>query len=55
MFGRNFKSTCKDQVSSRLDQKIVKEFLGERYAKFCKEGVSTVTRVKAAILGLAAA
>lgn len=55
MFGHKFQLTCKEQVSSRLDQKMVKEFLGDRFAKFCKDGVSTVIRVKAAVLGMAAA
>ena len=55
MFGHKFQLTCKEQISSRLDQKMVKEFLGDRFAKFCKDGVSTVIRVKAAVLGAAAA
>ena len=44
--GEQFTVTRSDQVSSRLDTKAVKQFLGDAWRKFETASITTVIRIK---------
>jgi hypothetical protein len=44
--GEHFTVTRSDQVSSRLDTKAVKQFLGDAWRKFETASITTVIRIK---------